>query len=140
MTPFIPPAMYRFMFELANKHKIATKEVEMTFLRAALEEFGFACDHMTIGTSKKTGLPFCKDCWTRMEIVKAPTISMSKSKKIVIPGQYRPTSTFLHWERRTKIEAEQSAALRKIEEARQLQEQQQQQQQQQESVREDKSG
>jgi hypothetical protein len=133
MTPFMPPALYRLIFELAAKHKIATKEVEITIVRKILEEdFDLLCDHSVIGTSKTTGKPFCKECWTRMEIVKAPTIQMSKNKKVIVPGEYRPLSTFLDWERRTKIEAEQGAALKKIEEARQLQEEQEAEEQKQE--------
>jgi hypothetical protein len=126
MTYFIPQGLFRFILETANEHKLATKEVQITLLRSAAEELGFKCDHMEIEHAKSTGLPYCKNCWTRMEEIKAPTMGMSKrgGKKIVItPGQYKPLTNFMEWERRTRIEDEHGAALRKIAEVRQRQEQ-----------------
>jgi hypothetical protein len=67
-----------------------------------------------------------------MQVVKTPVFGMdmeTREKKVVKPGVYKSAPSFFEWERRTKLEAEQGAALRKIEEARQLQEQEVQQQQ-----------
>jgi hypothetical protein len=144
MTYFIPRGLFRFILETANEHKLSIKEVQISLLRSAAEEFGFTCDHMEIGYAKSTGLPYCEGCWTRMEEIVSPKMGMSKrgGKKVIItPGQYKPLSNFIEWERRTRNEAEQGAALKKMEGARQMmqeEEQQQKIQQQKEEGKEEK--
>lgn len=86
------------MFNIASKHDLATKEVETTFLRRQCQELGFECFHENIGFAKKTGLPYCKDCWTRLEQTKPPTYDLGSTKKkplVKEPGKYRPLKTFL---------------------------------------------
>jgi len=90
---FYPPKLYLALSDIALEYGLSVKEVETVFLRKMCQEFGFKCDHRIIGTSKKTGLPFCKECWTRMEMVKQPVYDYKL--KIKSPGEYRPLPTFL---------------------------------------------
>jgi hypothetical protein len=92
---FYAPKIYTALADIAVKNGLSVKEVETIFLRKMCEEIaGFKCDHRVIGTSKKTGLPFCKECWTRMEMITQPVYSY-KDRKIVKEGTYRPLTTFL---------------------------------------------
>jgi hypothetical protein len=91
---FYPPKLYIALSEVALKHGLSVKEVETVLLRKMCEELiGFKCDHRIIGTSKKTGLPFCKECWTRMEMVKQPVYDYRL--KVKSEGTYKPLPTFL---------------------------------------------
>ena len=93
ITNRYPPKLYLFLLELANKNgNLAIKEVETLFLRRQAEALGFKCDHERMGFSKKTNEPFCKDCWTRMMIIKRPIF---QGKKTVEDGEYWPVETFL---------------------------------------------
>ncbi|MDP9489277.1 MAG: hypothetical protein M3P28_03630 [Thermoproteota archaeon] len=58
-----------------------------------MEYLGFTCDHATVKNAEKTGEPFCKDCWTRLEQRKAPVCN--SMRKIVREGEYWPLETFL---------------------------------------------
>lgn len=58
-----------------------------------MEFLGFTCDHLAIKNAQKTGQPFCKDCWTRLEQRKAPVYN--SMRKIVKEGEYWPLETFL---------------------------------------------
>jgi hypothetical protein len=90
---FYPPAIYRFLFDIAFKYKLSIKEVETVFLRRQARELSFECFHENVKSAKTDGKPFCKDCWTRLEQSKPPVIG--PDKRIKIPGKYRPLKTFL---------------------------------------------
>jgi hypothetical protein len=119
MNEYLPIDLYRFMFDISCKHKISVKEVKVAMLRAVAQELGFVCDHFDIKYAEKTGLPFCKRCWTRMEELTQPVMGVSKKGKKVVktPGEYRALPTFLDWERRTREEEEMAATRKKLEEA-----------------------
>jgi hypothetical protein len=89
---FYPPELFRFLSEIAFKHKLSVKEVETAFLRKQAEALRFKCDHLEVGFAQKTGKPYCKGCWTRLEQIKPPTY---QGKKIVVPGQFKPLKTVL---------------------------------------------
>lgn len=90
---YLPPAIYYFVLGLAREKHLALKEVELVLLRKVIKEMGFKCDHNVIGYSKDTGLPFCKDCYQRMELVKQPVYG--PGKKLIKEGKFIPFPTFL---------------------------------------------
>jgi hypothetical protein len=61
-------------------------------VRKALEPFGFKCEHNRVGMSKVTGLPFCKECYARLEQTKPPRY---QGKKLVEAATYKLLPTFL---------------------------------------------
>jgi hypothetical protein len=89
---YYPPEIFRFLSEIACKYKQSTKEIETLFLRKQAESLGFVCDHLEVGYAQKTGKPYCKGCWTRLEQIKPPTY---QGKKMVVPGQFKPQKTVL---------------------------------------------
>lgn len=89
---YYPPEIFRFLSEIAYKHKLSVKEVETVFLRTQAQTLGFKCDHSKVGFAKSDKKPYCKGCWTRLEQIKAPIYSDSKLK---VPGQFKPLKTFL---------------------------------------------
>lgn len=78
---------------MAFENHLSIKEVEITLLRKEMEHLGFTCDHANVKNAEKTGEPFCKDCWTRLEQIKAPIIDFRGS--VTKSGEYRPLETFL---------------------------------------------
>jgi hypothetical protein len=92
---YYPPEIFRFLSEIAYKHKLSIKEVETVFLRKQSEALGFSCSHSIVGFSKSDKKPYCKGCWTRLEQIKAPVYSGNKVKVL---GQFRPLKTFLDQE------------------------------------------
>jgi hypothetical protein len=72
---------------------LSIKEVEITLLRKEMEHLGFTCDHTDVKNAVKTGEPFCKDCWTRLEQKKAPVVDFRR--RIKREGEYWPLETFL---------------------------------------------
>ena len=93
ITNRYPPKLYLFLLDLANKNgDLAIKEVETMFLRRQAEHLGFRCDHLRIGVAKKTGEPFCRDCWTRMKTIKPPVY---QGRRMVKEGEFWPRETFL---------------------------------------------
>jgi hypothetical protein len=93
ISNYLPPAIYHFILGIAREKHLALKEVELVLLRKVIKEMGFKCKHEVIGFSKETGLPFCKDCYQRMELVKQPVYG--PGKKIVKEGKYIELATFL---------------------------------------------
>jgi hypothetical protein len=98
---FYPPGLYKFLYDISFKHGIAIKEVETAFLRRQARELGFECFHENVEFAKKTGKPYCKSCWTRLEQTKPPKVTevpgqgKKKEMRILSPGKYRPLKTFL---------------------------------------------
>lgn len=90
---FYPRAIYQFLNNLAFEKRLSIKEVEITLLRKQMEDLGFTCDHLNVKNAEKTGEPFCKDCWTRLEQVKAPVFDFRG--RITREGEYWPLETFL---------------------------------------------
>lgn len=93
---YIPPQVYYFLYKLANQHNLSIKEVEIALLREIGRELGFECKHQNIGFAKSNGLPFCRDCFTRMEQVEAPVF---KGKVMTYGGRYKPLPSFLEVEK-----------------------------------------
>ena len=90
---FYPRAIYHFLSNLAFENHLSIKEVEIILLRKQIEFLGFTCDHITVKTAEKTGEPFCKDCWTRLEQIRAPIFDFRG--RVTKPGEYWPLETFL---------------------------------------------
>ena len=91
---YLPPKTYVFLVKIAEENKVAVKEVQRIFLNKVASDLGFSCDHLRIGYAKEDPdhKPYCKDCWTRLKMVKAP---MYNGKKIVRQGEFCPLQTFL---------------------------------------------
>jgi hypothetical protein len=92
ISGYVPPAIFRCLLNIGNEQQLAIKEVEWILVRKALEPFGFKCEHNRVGTSKTTGQPFCKDCYGRLEQVKAPRF---QGRRIAEAAIYRVLPTFL---------------------------------------------
>lgn len=94
---YYPRAIFQFLNDLAFRNNLSIKEVETVLLREQIQSLGFTCHHTNVGFSKKTNEPFCKDCWTKMKMVKPPTYNFSG--KIINPPICEPLTTFLTAER-----------------------------------------
>jgi len=93
ISSYIPPLIFESLFSLARKHHLAVKEVEWILVREALKALvGFKCNHERVGASPTTGLPFCKECYSRLDQVKGP---IYEGKKVVEAGTYRELPTFI---------------------------------------------
>ena len=101
---YYPRAIYQFLNDLAFKNNISIKEVETVLLREMIQSLGFSCQHTSFGTSPKTNKPFCKDCWTRMRVVK-PAI-YNYAGRMTTPPICEPVGTFLTAERELERELE----------------------------------
>jgi hypothetical protein len=88
---YYPPDIFRFLSELAFKHQLSVKEVETVMLRTKAEQLGFKCEHSRVGFAKSDRKPYCKSCWARLEVVKAPIGRGGKLEG----GEYKPLPTFL---------------------------------------------
>jgi hypothetical protein len=91
---YLPPKTYAFLVKVAEEHKLSVKEVQRIFLNTVAADLGFSCEHLRIGFAKEDPHhnPYCKDCWTRLKMVKA---AMYNGKKIVRQGEFWPLETFL---------------------------------------------
>jgi hypothetical protein len=91
---YLPPKTYAFLVKVAEEHKLSVKDVQRIFLNTIATDLGFSCEHLRIGFAKEDPHhnPYCKDCWTRLKLVKAP---MYNGKKIVRQGEFLPLETFL---------------------------------------------
>src|ERR1700680_1842763 len=95
----LPSGLYFTMVDIARKHKISTKEVEITLLRTILtEKHGFKCEHSSdqiniSHTSRKSA--YCSWCWTRMERVVSNRSSSFAPQKIT----FVPKKDFIEMER-----------------------------------------
>jgi len=104
---FIPTGLYDAMAQIQREYStpempLSLKEVEITLLRAILEEkFGFKCDHdeERIITNKQDKT-YCKWCYRRFEVIEAREIKKEFAKTIVKPGKYRLKKTFLDKEKK----------------------------------------
>ena len=85
---------YAFLVKVAEENKLSVKEIQRIFLNKVAGDLGFGCEHERIGYAKEDHdhKPYCKDCWTRLKMVKAP---MYNGKKIVRQGEFWPLQTFL---------------------------------------------
>ena len=109
------------MQNLAYKHKISVKEVEISYLRFMCKQMGFTCNHEDIRWSKpkkpkdrpayakvsaiETSRPFCSNCYTFMQMTKQATYNFQG--KLVNPAEYAPLDNFLDdWEKDQKLQAE----------------------------------
>ncbi len=91
---YMPPKVHAFLVQLQAEYGLSIQEVMTTILRKGLQEFmNFRCPHERIRMAKKTGLPYCFDCWTRMQQVTAPTINYKG--KTIKEGTYQPIQNFL---------------------------------------------
>lgn len=91
---YVPPKVHAFLVQLQAEYGLSIQEVMTTVLRKGLQEFiGFSCPHDRIRMAKKTGLPYCFDCWTRMQQITAAV--MDYKGKVKKEGTYKPLSTFL---------------------------------------------
>lgn len=91
---YVPPRLYAFLVGMQSEYNLSIQEVMTTILRKGVQEFlGFSCPHERIRTAKKTGLPYCFDCWTRMQQVTAATVDYKG--KVKKEGTYKPIPTFL---------------------------------------------
>lgn len=97
---YLPPAVYYFILGLAREKHLALKEVELVLLRKVIKEMGFKCKHENIGVSKDTGLPFCRDCYQRMSLVRQPVFG--PGRKIIREGVYTELPTFLEEEEKLR--------------------------------------
>jgi hypothetical protein len=90
---YLPPKLYIGLFEFAQKHHLAVKELQTIVFRKFLEEHtGFDCKHENIAFAKSNGLPYCKECWVRLEQVKAPVYIGRTMKK---SGVFKPKPSIL---------------------------------------------
>jgi hypothetical protein len=91
---YLPPKIYLFLLTYAQKHKLALKEVELIFLRKSLSQYGFICNHESIGFAVKTKKPYCKDCYTRLELKQETSLNF-KIHKTIRQTTYHDIETFL---------------------------------------------
>ena len=100
---YLPPKTYAFLVKIAEENKLSVKEVQRILLNTVSAALGFSCEHLRIGYAKEDPdhKPYCKDCWTRLKMVKAP---MYNGKKIVRQGEFWPLETFLdiHYREETR--------------------------------------
>jgi hypothetical protein len=91
---YLPPKTYAFLVKIAEENELSVKEVQRIFLNKVATDLGFGCEHLRIGFAKEDPdhKPYCKDCWTRLKMVKAP---MYNGKKLVRQGEFWPLETFL---------------------------------------------
>jgi len=91
---YLPPKTYAFLVKVAEEHKLSVKEIQRIFLNKVAADLGFSCDHFRVGLAKEDPdhKPYCKDCWTRLETLKPPTVN---GRKVVRRGEYWPLETFL---------------------------------------------
>lgn len=92
---FIPIPMYRMILQLAGDNgELSVKEVEVMFLRDWLERFGFKCEHPhnRIVFSQKTGVPYCKDCWRRLE---KKEVKVLENGRIIRKTYFEQIETFV---------------------------------------------
>ena len=93
-----PHEIYRFMFNLAHDNSLAIDEVAFMLLREVLASHGFVCDHSkTVGFAESTKKPYCKHCYTRLELV---TEKVLFKGKFVVQDEYRPKETFVDIKRK----------------------------------------
>ena len=93
INTYYPPKIFRFLSEIAARHELAVREVETIFLRKQAESMGFTCKHSNVGYAKKDKKPYCKDCWTRLEQISAPTYN--GNGKLVKAASFKTIKTFL---------------------------------------------
>ena len=89
---YCPPALYRFLLDMAEDNGLSVKEIQTMFMRKVAQDFGFDCAHEDIGVSPKTRKPFCKRCWTRLNM-KHQAIAFKG--KLIKSVEYEPVETFL---------------------------------------------
>jgi hypothetical protein len=86
-----PRRIYHFWEKLAFEHSLSTYELECMFLRECLAKYGeYDCPHANIGFKDKK--PFCKDCYTRLELVQSTGLLHGK---LIRESVYRPIETFI---------------------------------------------
>ena len=93
INSYLPYDVYVFLLQLAHEHDLSLKEVELVLLRKVMKDFGFKCKHKNIGIAKTTGLPFCKGCYQRMQMIRAPRYN--HNRVMVKEGIYEELPTFL---------------------------------------------
>jgi hypothetical protein len=87
--------MYRLLLQLAGDNgELSVKEVEIMFLRDWCERFGFKCEHphKRIVYSINTGIPYCKDCWRRLE---KKQVGVLENGRLVKKIYYEEIETFV---------------------------------------------
>jgi len=87
---YVPPSLYNFLIQLAEKNKLGILELKTMFIRKVANDLGFYCPHESIGYKDKK--PFCKRCWTRLNQTEQQTIFKGK---LIKSTEYEPIETFL---------------------------------------------
>ena len=85
-------AIYEFFVKISEENKLSVKEVQTMFMRKVAQDLGFDCTHDSIGYSPQTKKPFCRRCWTRLNITQQ---AMYFKGKLVKSQEYTPVETFL---------------------------------------------
>jgi hypothetical protein len=80
------------MVKIADETGLSTKEVQRIVLNKTFFAMGMTCEHRRIGHAKTDGKPYCKDCWTRMNMKQQAINFKGKCIKQV---EYEPQDTFL---------------------------------------------
>jgi len=110
------------MLNLATEKSLAVDEVAFMLLREQCGSFGFACDHSNVGYSKTDHKPYCKHCYSRLELLQSTGLLKGK---IIRQSEHIPKETFVDLKRKenakkneadieARIEAEVEANTRRI--------------------------
>jgi hypothetical protein len=111
---YLPPKTMAFIVKLGDEKCLSWKEVQRILLNKVLFDLGMTCEHRRIGSAKKNGKPYCKDCWTRFEKIKERTYNF-ETKKWSNLEKFLPVVTFLDefykekdrgWQRQGQVKAE----------------------------------
>lgn len=102
INQYVPPKMYAFLVRTQERHNLSISEVMTAIMRKGMEEFlGFKCPHERVRYAKKTGLPYCFDCWTRLEQVNETIVDVKGKVRRI--SETRPLPSFLEEKEQTVV-------------------------------------
>lgn len=101
ITTWVAPKMYALLVQLQAQYGLSIQEVTTVILRKGMQEFlGFQCQHDKTRRAQNTGLPYCLECWTRMEETSDTMFDKGRVRKII---EMKPLPTFLEQKEDTTI-------------------------------------